>query len=186
MSKDVKQTNNIVLGDMAGGSIFKNINIPSKDIINNINCLYSELKNEILENSTCKEFLDKFSELRAKLPDDKLDLEQKLIAGKRQDIVNRALRGKEKFFIKIKKKEYYYSAQRIYEILLTKVITIFELTILPQIQNGQEPTVIDNLIYNNIIKEIQSVLGVNYLDIDDDDILNMVYFLTGNCHIKWS
>ena len=103
----------------------------------------------------------------------------KLNDGNRSDIISRALRGKHDFYKRIQKLEYYVSAQRIFEILLAKVITLYELIILPKIKEGESASTIDTLIYHNIV-------GNNDLNLDNDDILNMVYFLTGNCHIKWS
>ena len=186
MSDSIKQSNNKVNGDLAGKNIYKIINTPSHILIDNLNELYTKLQEEISGPKKDTFVLEKFNKLKSPLPDDKKDLATKLNDGNRSDIISRALRGKHDFYKRIQKLEYYVSAQRIFEILLAKVITLYELIILPKIKEGESASTIDTLIYHNIVKEIENILGNNDLNLDNDDILNMVYFLTGNCHIKWS
>ncbi|XGA84108.1 hypothetical protein OEG92_03960 [Polaribacter sejongensis] len=42
------------------------------------------------------------------------------------------------------------------------------------------------MINELVIKEVENILSErNILNIYSDDILAMIYFLTGNCHINW-
>jgi len=190
MSKSIEQNNNIAFnGDIVAGNktTYNTFKTPSLEMINNLNELYNRLDKEVSDEKRKSDFLEKYKKLSSALPDDTKNLETKLVEGNRKDLVDRALRGKQAMYNKIKDYEYYQSAQRIYEILLAKVITLFELKINSKINDSNDSNIIDTSIYDDIISEIQqNVLGTNYLKIDDDDILNMIYFLTGNCHIKWS
>jgi len=52
-------------------------------------------------------------------------------------------------------------------------------------QNESEEK-INLLITERIIKPVQEDLGINLFRYNEDDIMGMIFFLTGNCHIKWN
>jgi hypothetical protein len=41
------------------------------------------------------------------------------------------------------------------------------------------------LVQSQIISPVSELLGENVLDIYPDELSGMLYFLTGNCHIRW-
>ena len=43
---------------------------------------------------------------------------------------------------------------------------------------------INLLITERIIKPVQEDLGINLFKYNEDDIMGMIFFLTGNCHIN--
>lgn len=45
---------------------------------------------------------------------------------------------------------------------------------------------IDKLITERIINPVKQELGINLFKYDEEDIMGMIFFLTGNCHIKWN
>jgi hypothetical protein len=47
-------------------------------------------------------------------------------------------------------------------------------------------TEIKRAVQHEIIDPIEAMLGENVLDLYADEINGMLYFLTGNCHIRWT
>lgn len=115
-----------------------------------------------------------------------IGLEAKLINGNRQSYLEFAEKVKEKFTRKLVKNEYSETAQLIFAFLLAKVYSNFETFISPQLNQGHPEEYINNLVISQIINPIEEILGDNLLRIYTDDINGMIYFLTGNCHIKWN
>jgi hypothetical protein len=75
-------------------------------------------------------------------------------------------------------------AQRIYTILLDELHTNYMLVVTPVIEAGGDRVVVDAAI-NGILHNICSMLGENFLEISVKDLLGLLYFLGGNCHIRW-
>ena len=84
------------------------------------------------------------------------------------------------------KNEHSETAQLIYAFLLAKVYSSFQTNIYPRISEGLSEEFINQLVTEYIIKPLEDILGNNLLRIYDDEINGMIYFLTGNCHIKWN
>ncbi|MNY60300.1 hypothetical protein D3C86_1968330 [compost metagenome] len=76
------------------------------------------------------------------------------------------------------------TAQRIYTIVLDELHTRFSLTVTPLIEEGATRPVID-LSIKQILDETRAMLGENVLEITVKDLLALLYFLGGNCHIRW-
>ena len=57
--------------------------------------------------------------------------------------------------------------------------------IIPLIKEGLSKTLINKAIQETIIDPIHHLLEVNILNLCSDEIHGMLYFLTGNCHLKW-
>lgn len=115
-----------------------------------------------------------------------IGLEEKLHNGNRSAYLRFAESSKDKFTRKLLKNEHSETAQEIYAFLLAKVYSNFETYIYPRLNEGHPDEFINNLVSNYIIKPIEDILGDNLLRIYEDDINGMIYFLTGNCHIKWN
>ncbi|MBK8945405.1 MAG: hypothetical protein IPM32_09065 [Ignavibacteriae bacterium] len=115
-----------------------------------------------------------------------IGLNEKLKRGNREDLLEDALIMKEKFAKKLLKYELFESAQEIYATLLAHVNYNFKTFILPKIQeNKLSKAEINQLIDSKVIQPLFDELDENYLRIYKDEINGMLYFLTGNCHIKW-
>jgi hypothetical protein len=106
--------------------------------------------------------------------------------GNRLKYLNFAEKSKEKFTKKLLKNEHSETAQYIYAFLLAKVYSRFETTIYPRLNEGHSEEFINQLLDEFIIKPIEDLLGNNLLRIFEDEINGMIYFLMGNCHIKWN
>ncbi|PVZ59231.1 hypothetical protein C9422_09770 [Pseudomonas sp. B1(2018)] len=76
------------------------------------------------------------------------------------------------------------SAQRVYTILLDELHTIYMLTVTPVIEAGGDRQAVD-LCINQALQTIKAMLGENFLEFTVKDLLGLLYFLAGNCHIRW-
>ena len=115
-----------------------------------------------------------------------IGLENKLKNGQFDDYIEDAIEFKDIFCKKVEQYRLSKAAQQIFLYILTDVVTIFRYKIFPLICNNTEHEIIMSKINEEIIDFIQKKLGENILDIYSDCISGMLYFLTGNCHIKWS
>lgn len=113
-------------------------------------------------------------------------LKKKLENGNRLKYLEFAEISKEKFAKKLLLNEHSESAQLIYAFLLAKVYTSFQTNIYTRLNEGHPEEYINQLIAESIVKPLEELLGDNLLRIYDDEINGMIYFLTGNCHIKWN
>ena len=55
----------------------------------------------------------------------------------------------------------------------------------PLIENGEEKPQIDSALYDNVVETVFDELDENVLLINYQELIGAVYYLTGNCHIKW-
>jgi hypothetical protein len=116
-----------------------------------------------------------------------IGLEKKLKDGQFEDhIIESAMRMKDVFWRKVERNRFSKVAQQIFLYIMADVLAIFNLKIYPLIHNGSTHEIIMSKIQDEIINVLQKKLGENILNIFSDSILGMLFFLTGNCHIKWS
>jgi len=115
-----------------------------------------------------------------------IGLEKKLKDGQFDDYIEHAMRMKDLFWRKVERYRFSKVAQQIFLYILADVLTIFKLKIYPLIRNDTEHEIIMSKINDEIINVLLQKLGENILDIYADSISGMLFFLTGNCHIKWS
>jgi hypothetical protein len=164
------------------------INIPEKKtFISRLSEQYLEQKKNDITISNIVDELQHY-----KLPpnsDEVLEgLEKKLENGHRKNVILIAKEYKEKFTKKLLKHEYFESAQTIYAHILSEIKVNFNNYIYPQIQESTHvlsQVDINILINKYILEHIKIELEDNILDIVKEDINGMIYYLTGNCHIKW-
>lgn len=169
----------------------------ARDIINNLypqqdvkmKSLIEAYKQEQLEN---KEFSQVLEELDYYLNPVKAEsqniigLKKKLTDGQFDELVDYAMEMKELFYRKVERYRLSESAQKIFLYILADVQNKFNHKIYPLICNDTSHQIIMEKIEEEIINVINEKLGENVLDIFPNSISGMVYFLTGNCHIKWS
>ncbi len=187
----VTQSDNIVTkGNIAGGDIHNttvNIGRMPMEGKSQLEILYEKLKKEKESSRMFCEIIDELLHFKTYAENTEvIGLEKKLENGRRLQYLNFARKSKEKFTKKLLKNEYSETAQYIYAFLLAKVYSKFEMDIYPQILKGRPEEYVNQLIKNLIVTPIENLLGDNLLHIYDDEINGMIYFLTGNCHIKWN
>lgn len=181
--KDIDAKN--VAGENMYNTYFNfNTSIPGSSYMNT---LIQRLKKEMADNNICKETLENLTHLSTRTSREKLiGLEKKLEAGNRIEDIDFAQDVKEAFYRKIKRTENYASAQEIYAYLLSEVCSRFVDHVYPCIIEGKSKSEVNFLIAKFVFEPIQCMLGENILKIFRTDIEGMLYFLTDNCHIKWS
>jgi hypothetical protein len=52
--------------------------------------------------------------------------------------------------------------------------------------DGSSQEKINLLIRERVIEPVMKELGINIFKYTEEDIMGMIFFLTGNCHIKWA
>jgi len=189
---EVTQTNNTIgNGDIAGRDVIKpttiNIGRVSFGGKSQLEILYDKLEQEKQNSAGLCEMVEELLHFKTYAVDTEvIGLEKKLENGNRLRYLNFAEKSKEKFTMKLLKNEHSETAQHIYAFLLAKVYSRFETNIYPRLSEGHPEEYINQLIDELIIKPLEDLLGDNLLHIYEDEINGMIYFLMGNCHIKWN
>ena len=149
--------------------------------------LLAEHETEKLHNQEYRSFSEELNKFFIKSLKNKLrDLEQKLIDGNREYLVEAALDSKEKLTRKISRLSHYKSAQDIYTYLLTNIRTAFLHEVGSKIKSGSfREHEINDIVSHKIIDPILHNLQGSSLNIDKDELYGALYFLTGNCYIEW-
>jgi hypothetical protein len=191
-STDVTQRNLQVGRDNAGRDLTNNaITIattptsgahPAAAFINRLTQKYQQEKSSSAEFRQTVERLEHYQTLTGPT----LTLEEKLTQGGRADMIEFALKTKEMFTKKLAKHSLYESAQQIHAFLLAEVYTRYHDHVYQHVCKNDPPDVINALIRTQIIDPLLGILGDNVLGHYADEINGMLYFLTGNCHIKWT
>ncbi|MDT9106674.1 ABC-three component system protein [Escherichia coli] len=76
------------------------------------------------------------------------------------------------------------TAQRIFVIILDQIHFDFITKVTPLIEADSSRVIVDEKIAS-IIDELYSSLGENLLELTAKDLLGLLFFLGGNCHIRW-
>ena len=182
--------NTIENGDMAGRDVNKttiNVGRMSFGGKSQLQLLYEKLEEEKKNSTGIAEMIEELQHFKSYAKNEKvIGLEKKLENGNRVKYLNFAERSKEKFTKKLLKNEHSETAQEIYAFLLAKVYRRFEEHIYPRLSEGHSDDFINQLVDEFIINPMEDLLGENLLRLYEDEISGMIYFLMGNCHIKWN
>jgi hypothetical protein len=179
------QTNNTVTdGDIvAGNKITNNFSKKTK-----LSSLFERLKEEFHIDKRMDgvgENLKRFSEQR-----DTIGLEQKLIDGQWEYMLEDAAWYKQEYFKKLTRYQFFEPAQEIHAFLLGVVLEKFKSMIYPLIRSEKSHEEISKAIsvdiVDPIVKTIQEEGCDDIMGLSAVDIQGMVFFLTGQCHIKWA
>ncbi|WP_349781136.1 ABC-three component system protein [Xanthomonas arboricola] len=179
----VKQIGNTASGNIVAGNYTVNIN---QQLVNEIHALYGRLKassdgQEPAWNGFCEQ-LEHY--LSSTASSDVRGLEEKLKSSDRLDQLDNALFMKERATKAIMRLQSSKTAQRIYTIILDELHTKFMLSVTPLVQAGASRIEVDREI-QAIVFSINEALGENPLEISSKDVLGFLYFLGGNCHVRW-
>lgn len=166
----------------------------STNIINSVNSnstylnnLYERFEKEKIENPEFKELCEELDYFNSIIDGDVIGLEEKLQQGGKEKILFYALDVKDRFHRKLMKtSQYSMIAQDINVYILSKVRSSFMREIYSLILNNASDEKINLMITERIIKPVQADLGINLFGYNEDDIMGMIFFLTGNCHLKWN
>lgn len=187
----VEQENITAGNDVAGRDITKNDNSihihrgTSESQTNYFDSLYEQYQIEKTTNQEIKEIIFNLLHFKSSLDGDVQGLETKLTKGQRESLINFATASKEYFYKKLFNVEYSESAQKFYASLLAEIVTDFHSFVYPNITSLTEIQV-NQKIDEFIIIPLSNKLGKNVFDVNKYEIMGMIYFLTGNCHINWA
>ena len=132
-----------------------------------------------------KELFDKIRHFTSNIDVIKQELSEKLDDGGFKDDTDWATELKETYTKRLLKNDVSQAQQKIHAFLLVKVQMAFRRHVLAAIRNGNSKEDIRMLVDDQVISKVGEYLGYdNVLDLYDDDINGMLYFLTGNCHIN--
>ena len=112
-------------------------------------------------------------------------LDAKLLDAGRPDLRRHAALMKESATKLIMKWQTSGVAQDILTVILSELYATFILEVTPAIQAGKSREEIDALISEKVIKSASSMLGENDLMLTSRDLLGLLFFLGGNCHVRW-
>ncbi|MFP1910297.1 ABC-three component system protein [Lonsdalea quercina] len=183
-SKQEQSGNRVGNGSIVGGDQKCYITNIVRSSNKTLNRLYQKLSSEdkIIGE---EDFCDKLKHyLATDTNPDIRDLEKKLADSGRAELIYFATDLKEKAFKAIMKRQSSKTAQEIYVFILDKIHTDFILKITPLIQRDEDRVTIDHETAT-VIESISEMLGDNLLDLSEKDLLGLLYFLGGNCHIRW-
>ena len=112
-------------------------------------------------------------------------LEVKLTEGGRTDIIPEALLWKQRAAMLIARWQTSPVTQDIITHILSFIHSEFVQHIKPAIQAGKSRIDVEALISEKVLAPTNAMLGENDLQITSIDVLGLLYFLGGNCHIRW-
>lgn len=179
------QSNNIVNGGMAGQNLYNiTLNLPEKKTP--LRVLAETFKKEVEADPAKKEFIEDLQNYMKIVPyGTQRDLKTKLTDSQRDDLIAEAEYLKEQINKKLFKYAYSETAQNLFVQIFSKINSTFKSIIIPMISENKSRSDVDAKIYSGIIEKIHNEIGVSELSINTEDIRGMLFYLAGNCHIKW-
>lgn len=181
----MRQENNTAAGHIAGRDI--NIYAPCAQV-SALSRLFTHLKSELKEDQNLCAYISELEVFTRTVKDENVvGLNNKLHEANRDDQIDMALHMKEIIFSKLRANIFSPTFQLIYATLMGKVFEEFETWVKPAILRKEERDVIDQLLNTKVIRPIVDEVEAcgDYQGVAPQTIRGMVYFLTGNCHIRW-
>ncbi len=185
---EVSQADNTVGNDQVGRDKITNYNFnSSQQNISALQILLTKFNEERNKDPRLDSFIEELDYYNKPFASDVIGLEQKLTDGNRENFIDYAIRVKESFRKKLDRYKWSESAQQINYHLLALVESYFMNKVYPRICNEEDPNTINDLIVAEIVNPLLSAqLAEEPLNYSAQEINGMLYFLTGNCHIKWT
>jgi hypothetical protein len=171
-------------GDIAGRDLSKNYYSAREPTV--MAKLVEQYLAETASDQTLQAWTEKLEHFFTnETSDDIRDLEEKLSAAGRSELLKVALLRKQSAWKKIMLMQGSKSAQTIYSFLLAEIVVNFEQSVMPLVQARAAREVVDSAMLDNVINPACKLLESNPLLLNKLDIQALVYFLAGNCHIRW-
>jgi len=174
-----------IIGDVIGGNKYvKVLSAPNPDALKNAIVKLTGLSQDSDEYKDFVEGLD-FYLNDVKSSRNVIGLEQKLINGGREDLVDEAVTKKDRFSKILARGQLSPRRQYMYYYALQKIQSSFDGNIRPLIKEKIKFSEIDSAIYNEVVVSVYAELVEVDISIDQYLIYGMLYFLTGKCHLRW-
>jgi hypothetical protein len=179
------QSGNQADGDVVGGNQYKSTtynNAPPSPLAR----LYEKLRNENTSQPHAALISEQLQHYCSVATDgDVRGLEDKLNAAGRGDLIYEATRLKESAAKTVMKLQTSGVAQDIITFILAKLYADFLLHVKPSIEAGATRVAVDALISQHVLQPAEVMLGDNDLMLTSADLLGLLFFLGGNCHVRW-
>jgi hypothetical protein len=147
--------------------------------------LYQILRDEDKAASYTAQITDTLLHYCAGQSADVRGLEEKLAASGRTDLLAEAAELKQRAAKLIMRWQTSPVTQDIITHVLAKIHQAFMFYVRPAIEAGASRADIDELIAERVIEPTSTMLGDNDLGITMIDIAGLLFFLGGNCHVRW-
>ena len=180
MQKSVVQIGNKADGDIVGGSKYVQVTQPTS-----LSRLYQIFRDAEQASSHQSNIVDILQHYCAPATTDVRGLEAKLTESGRVDLLSDALLWKQRASMLIMQWQTSPVTHDIITHVLSKIHTEFTLHIKPAIEEGRLRSEVDQLISDKVLAPTDAMLGENDLQITYADLLGMLYYLGGNCHVRW-
>lgn len=181
----VSQSNNQATGDVVAGSKTEFNFITSGGSTDELTLLYAKLRADGIGDPSGNTFCEKLQHyMAARTEGDVRGLQDKLEASDRLDQLQLAKELKEFAAKSIMRRQGSQTAQRIFTIVLDELHTNFTLVVTPAIQTGVSRREVD-LCISQALQSTKGMLGENVLELTLKDLFGLLFFLGGNCHIRW-
>ena len=174
-------------GDVAGRDIRKsktyNYNRPKS----RLEGLIEQLRDQIGNDPEAAEFIESLIRwVTPKQTELKRDLAVKLNACGKNYLLADAIEAKEVFAKQLRRTAFNPALQEIYAYMLGQIHTTFNLQIKPFVATANGPGEIESAI-KNLVNDITTQIAdaPPELGVGHQEIVGMLYYLTGNCHIEW-
>lgn len=183
----VTQKNITAGGDVAAGDINK----PSYHFHNNESAMFTHPYFELVKaieaglEIDIEEQLEDLEHFSGILREDRRGLERKLIDANRGYLVTSAERLKSKAGRLITKHQDSPAFQYLISKILARIEVSYNHIIRPMIQNDVSIQEVEAAIFKEVIQPIEKLIIGTPLGANNDCIMQLLYFLAGNCHICW-
>lgn len=189
---DVTQSQNIALGDIAGGGIDKSVHhhgdIILKPSETPLARLYRELREEASGDQALTDYIAQLKIFTRIVENEEVvGLDEKLQSAGRDDQLRMAKQLKEMIYAQLRENMFSRTFQTIYATLLGKIFEQFDVYVRPAIASGVDREAVDVLVHENVVMPVVAELErcPDCNDAPVQTVKGMIYFLTGNCHIRW-
>lgn len=175
-------------GDYAGRDIHKNIYLPSAVPVSRLRRLFEQFEKEKQSDPNIEIIAEELQHLMTPRQGEVvIGLEEKLkIASKPQETIDFARECKEQYAKKLYKQQFYSSSQQINLILLSTARNRFINYVYPLITQGRSDEEVARALDEYVVKHLLAMLEADDCFVFTlDDVWGIIYFLTGNCYIKW-
>ncbi len=184
----INQNDNIVSGDLVAGDkneTHYHYSAPSNGF-NQIATIYNKIQQNNNQYINDDLYLDTKEEIaNHQSAVGHLNLAEKLVLANKADQIDNALELKESIVKLILRYETSPAAEYILTNLLTEIKTKHNAYVQPAVLEGATRREIDMIIDNKIVEYIKQTLNGTDYAISSNRIYGLIYFLAGNCHIRW-
>ena len=191
---DVTQTKNVVMGNMAArdvndlrGSV-TNLVIQAPPITE-LGRLYRRLAEEVEGDKVLTGYIRQLEIYTRQVQDEAVaGLEAKLSAAGRNGELDMAMAMKEAVFADIRENLFSPTYQRIAATLMGKIHEAFRTHVSPLIEAQAANSVVDAAVSKYVVEPVVLELDgcADFYDAPVQLVRGMLYFLTGNCHVRWA